>query len=302
MFARLARMSLGVLLVPALAVLAGCAGRPSAADYAAYQDRLLSKGKLRVEAAAADAPFDAADLARNYERVALNREADSTRPGGDDNLRPSPLKRWVGPLRYQLRGSGVTAADRAEAAQVMGRIAELAGIDVAEADGESGANFLILITTPEERDRVIAGLEKAAPRFARTFEFWRQRRGLICVADNLFAPENPNLLVGAMVVIGAETGGLLRRSCLHEEIVQALGLANDHPEVRPSVFNDDGEFALLTRHDELLIRLHHDDRLSPGMTAEEAMPVVRRIARELAPRGGPDGAPGIAAAMTAESE
>lgn len=124
---------------------------------------------------------------------------------------------------------------------------------------------------------------------------------MICVADNLFSPEDPNLIIGALVVIGAETTGLLRRSCLHEEVVQSLGLANDHPEVRPSIFNDDGEFALLTRHDEHLIRLHHDDRLAPGMTAAEAMPVVRRIARELAPGTAPDTAPGVAAAMT-ESE
>jgi hypothetical protein len=47
--------------------------------------------------------------------------------------------------------------------------------------------------------------------------------------------------------------------------------------VRPSIFNDDGEFALLTEHDEHLLRILYDPRLKPGMTAEEAMPLVRRI-------------------------
>ena len=269
------------MILTAAAALAACAGRPTAEDYAAYENSLRAKGKLRVTTVAADAPFDAADLARNFERVSLNREADATRPGGDDNLEPTPLRRWEGPLRYRLRGGAVMPADRAEVASLMARIARLTGLDIAEA--EDGANFLILITTPEERDRVAAGLAESAPRFAQTFRYWRERPELICVADNIFLRDHPYRIGAAMVVIGAETRGLLRRACLHEELAQALGPANDHSAVRPSIFNDDGEFALLTHHDELLLRIHYDPRLAPGMTAAEAMPIVRQIARELVP-------------------
>lgn len=281
MSARVAIAARAALLIAAGAVLAACADRPTAADYAAYETMLRAKGKLRVETVAADAPYDAAILARNFERIALNREAESTRPGGDDNLAATPLRRWHGPLRYRMHGDGIRPEDRAEVADLMDRIARLTGLDIAEA-GED-ANFLILITTREERDRVTAALERTTPRFAETFTFWRHRPELICIADNLYLRENPYLIGAAMVVIGAETQGLLRRACLHEEIVQALGLANDHPDVRPSIFNDDGEFALLTRHDELLLRMLYDDRLEPGMRTAEAMPVVRRLARELLP-------------------
>ena len=83
--------------------------------------------------------------------------------------------------------------------------------------------------------------------------------------------------------IGAEATGVLRQACLHEEITQALGLTNDSPTARPSIFNDDQEFALLTRHDELLLRILYDDRLEAGMSPEQAMPVARKIADELAP-------------------
>ena len=65
--------------------------------------------------------------------------------------------------------------------------------------------------------------------------------------------------------------------------MQALGLGNDHSEVRPSIFNDDEEFALLTRHDEYLLRILYDPRLKSGMTAEEAVPIVRQIIREMRP-------------------
>ena len=289
----LVRTALACALVVACAALAGCAGRPSASYYAAYQRDLLAKGRMRVDYVAADAPFDADDLARDFRLVVLNREADSTRPGGDDNLRPSPLKRWSGPLRYRLAGSAVTATDRAEVANLMARISRLTGIDTAKARQE--ANFVILITTPQERDAVAARLRKVSPRFAANFNFWRRHPALICIADNLYARDNPNLISAAIAVIGSETTGLLRRACLNEEIAQALGPANDNSKVRPSVFNDDGEFALLTRHDELILKMLYDKRLVPGMTAKEAMPIVRRIARELVPDAR---APAIAAAMS----
>jgi hypothetical protein len=70
-------------------------------------------------------------------------------------------------------------------------------------------------------------------------------------------------------------------ACIHEELAQGLGLANDDPQARPSIFNDDEEFALLTGHDELLLQMLYDPRLRTGMTAAEAAPVVREIAAEV---------------------
>ena len=64
-----------------------------------------------------------------------------------------------------------------------------------------------------------------------------------------------------------------------------MGLANDSPTARPSIFNDDEEFGLLTRHDELLLRMLYDPRLRTGMTIDEATPIVQTIAAELV--GGP---------------
>ena len=68
-------------------------------------------------------------------------------------------------------------------------------------------------------------------------------------------------------------------------MAQALGLLNDGDDIRPSVFNDDEEFALLTRHDELLLRILYDVRLRPGMRPAEASPIVDRIITELRPEG-----------------
>ena len=64
-----------------------------------------------------------------------------------------------------------------------------------------------------------------------------------------------------------------------------MGLPNDSPTARPSIFNDDGEFGLLTTHDEMLLRILYDTRLTPGMTESEARPIIETIAAEL--MGGP---------------
>jgi Protein of unknown function (DUF2927) len=91
--------------------------------------------------------------------------------------------------------------------------------------------------------------------------------------------------VQALILVKAETSGLLRESCAHEEFAQALGPGNDSDAARPSIFNDDGEFALLTEHDALILRVLYDSRLRSGMRRAEAMPIARRIIAELRPEG-----------------
>ncbi len=88
-----------------------------------------------------------------------------------------------------------------------------------------------------------------------------------------------------MAFVRAEHPDLMRRSCFHEEMAQGMGLANDSPAARPSIFNDDDEFALLTTHDEMLLRMLYNPRLRPGMTPDQARPIASEIAAGLI--GGP---------------
>lgn len=256
----------------------GCMSRPGGAFYSTYESMLVQDGLLRTETAPADAPYSVRDLVRNFERIALRKEANAAIAGGDSNSTPTSLRRWVGPLRYRIDGSAATAADRTEISWLMQRIATLTDLDVRESSAD--ANFLILLTTPEERDRVGAELANKHRRFAVAFDYWRHDGRLVCIADREVDSSNSNRIIRAIAVIGSETTGVLRKSCLHEEIVQALGLSNDHSDVRPSIFNDDAEFALLTKHDEALLRILYDQRLTPGMTAQEAMPIINQIVRD----------------------
>jgi hypothetical protein len=202
------RAAPSAIVISALVLVTGC-GRPSADDYAAFEAKLRGEGLLRTETAPEDAPFDADDLVRNFERIALYHEAEITRPSGEGNWESNPLQRWYGPLNYSLFGNAVTQADRTEVALLMDRIARLTGLEIAEADGES--NFRILITTPEEREAISAELAQFVPTLAQTFDLWRGSTRLICVANILFSHENKNLIADGIVVIGSETSGVFHR-------------------------------------------------------------------------------------------
>ena len=71
----------------------------------------------------------------------------------------------------------------------------------------------------------------------------------------------------------------MRDACYHEEIAQGLGLSNDSDLARPSIFNDDEEFALLTTHDEYLLRMLYDTRMPLGADPATARPVAAELAR-----------------------
>lgn len=258
--------------------------QPSPNEYALYEAALRAGGSLRTDIDPTDAPFSNADLLTNFNRIALHHEADIERDGSEENSVPNRLGRWEQDINYRLVGSGVTPETAVEVREFARRLEGLTGRSFRPA--EKDINFLILITDPDERPQVVTMLDELMPALGKSFDRWRRSQSLICVATNLYRDKADDRIVFGMVMMGSELGPLMRSSCLHEELVQALGLGNDHSEVRPSIFNDDEEFALMTRHDEYLLRILYDPRLKSGMTAEQAMPIVREIIADLRPDDG----------------
>lgn len=262
---------------------AGCAAPPGAYErYAALEDWYLQNGFLRLDTDPADAPLDRETLARNFEIVAFNTEfADGEELV--EALTPSTLTRWSGEVTWRLLGAAATAADAEELAALTARLSAATGLTLREAQEDETPRMLILVLGPRDRAALARGGENGPATPAPLIEAWAEDDRFPCVGILLekrrTGPEEGRR--GAMVLIKAETRGRLRRACLHEEVTQSLGLTNDGPGVRPSIFNDDQEFALLTRHDELLLRVLYDPRLSVGMTAEEGMPIVRRILADM---------------------
>lgn len=271
-----------LLAAGALAV-AGCVADYSKRyrDYAVY---LQNDGFLRTETAPVDAPFSNADLERNFLRIALNREYRRDGAALVQTETPSPISRWTGPVRYRIAGGGSTPEDHREYAAFAQRLGALTGLEVSEV--EEAPNLSILILSPEERASFVAALEEegAAERMPLIID-WANDVRYPCVGQVGYRDSETGRITGAMIVIKSELEGVFRRSCIHEELAQAMGLMNDDDAVRPSIFNDDQEFAYLTEHDEFLLRILYDPRLAPGMTAEEVRPILAGIIAEIRPEG-----------------
>ncbi|MFN3955245.1 MAG: DUF2927 domain-containing protein [Pararhodobacter sp.] len=257
--------------------------------YRGIEAERLAAGLMRRDSGEQDAPFSASILARNYIDIALHDEY--LRSGGRFRARATAaeLRRWPVPVEYRLEfGASVPAAMRsADHAQVAGLVRQMAQASghpmrLLPPGSTSGGNFHVLVLSEAERraigprlEALIPGIDASVIRLVTDMP-----RETFCLAL-AFSRDGTAAYTEAVAIIRAEHPSLTRLACYHEELAQGLGLANDSPRARPSVFNDDQEFALLTRHDLLLLRLHHDPRLRPGMREAEARPIVLQIASEL---------------------
>lgn len=252
--------------------------------YAQVQQVLLSQGMLRTDAGDG-VGVNARALTENFMRIAL---FDEYRRGSGGFVREeteSRLRRWEGPVRVGVRfGSSVSAerqaTDRARVASFVARLAQVTGHSIFMDDRTP--NFFVYVVSEDEREALGPEIKATLPGLSPTdiAGITSMPRSTYCLVYAL-AADNSSAYTRAFAVIRAEHPDLLRLSCLHEEMAQGLGLPNDSPRARPSIFNDDEEFALLTDHDEALLRILYDPALRPGMTAAEARPIVENLARRL---------------------
>lgn len=255
--------------------------RALSAYYKRVEQNLLIRGLLRPEGGGPDAPFDDEALVRNFERIALAQEFTSVDPSLIADETPSALRRWTAPVRIEtVFGPDVPSDVRTEDAMLIegyvARLARITGhpIRTVRADG----NFRVMILTEDERRvvgptlrRLIPGIGKMEVETIETLD--RAAYCLVITSD----PDNDGVITRAVAIVRAELPDALRLSCFHEEIAQGLGLGNDSPSARPSIFNDDDEFGRLTAMDEELLRLLYAPELSPGMARDEAIPIVRDL-------------------------
>jgi len=253
--------------------------------FAKVQADLLSAGLLRTDGGGADTPFTDRMLAENFIRIALYDEYARTAAGPVERLSESRLRRWVAPVRVGLRFGAsvpaqVKATDTARVASYLARLSQITGHPIRLDD--AAPNFWIYIVDEDERRALGPVISRALPSLSpgEVASVTGMTRSTYCLVYAL-SEGNSGVYNRAFAVIRAEHPDLLRLSCIHEEIAQGLGLANDSPRARPSIFNDDEEFALLTGQDELMLRILYHPLLRPGMTEAEARPIVQSLTSRL---------------------
>lgn len=266
--------------------------RPSAesqalrAYYAQVQATMLSRGLMRTDGGRRDAPYNARILAENFIRIAMYDEFTNTSAGYVQRETESILRRWQAPVRVSLRfGASMDparqSAERDRVAAYLARLSQATGHPIRLVDGTG--NFIIYMVDEDERRALGPEIATAMPGFSANeiAAFTSMPSSTYCQVS-VVSDSATGVYQRALAVIRSEHPGLLHLACLHEEIAQGLGLPNDSPRARPSVFNDDQEFALLTPMDEAMLRILYNPALRPGMTIAEARPIVEALARGLA--------------------
>jgi len=255
--------------------------------YSQLQADLLAQGLLRTDGGGRDTPFGARELARNFELIAFFDEYERGAGLRASSGRPVPLRRWTQPVRVNVEfGPSVPAKQRRQDQQTVtdfaNRLARATGHPVGM--GAIQPNVHVLFYSEDDRDLLPQRARQLVPGISAgaLSVFTNLPRQIHCfVMAFSGGGSETHVYRQAIMVIRTEHPDLLRDSCVHEEMAQAMGLANDTPRARPSIFNDDDEFALLTRHDELLLKMLYDPRLRPGMTLDQARPIIAQMAEEL---------------------
>lgn len=253
----------------------------ASAYYAQVQQVLLKEGMLRTDAGE-DIRVSADALTENFMRIALFHEFTRSRTGIVRGETETPLTRWNDPVRVSVNfGASVPAdkqaTDRARISSYLDRLSRVTGHPIGI--DETAPNFWIYVVSEDEREALEPTLRDLNLEIRSDVieTITRMPQTTYCNVFGLSGSDTHTYKY-AVAVVRAENPDLLRLSCFHEEIAQAMGLPNDSPRARPSIFNDDEEFAFLTDQDENLLRILYSPELRPGMTAAEARPIVYSLA------------------------
>lgn len=254
------------------------------AYYAQMQAALLRDGLLRTDPGA-EIPLSADTLAANFLKIALYDEYRRDATGFVPQETVSELRRWEIPVRIGLRfGASMPRdrqdTDRARMASLVARLSLVTGHPMVMDD--THPNFWVYIVSEDEREALEPQIRAVLPGLSPgdIAGITQMPRSTYCMVYAASAGGD-GAYTQAFAVIRAEHPDLLRLSCMHEELAQGLGLPNDSRKARPSIFNDDEEFALLTDQDEMLLRMLYSPDLHPGMLVAEARPIVMALARRI---------------------
>lgn len=256
--------------------------------YAAAEAQIRAQGGMRTEYFPADAPFSRENLATNFMRIALFDEYTTQNGRYVAREAPSNLRRFDLPILVRVvNGDSTTEAaaqfNQAQVASFTRRLARITGHDIRYADDGERANMVLFFLNRAEQPDMARQLGRYVTAPPKEVEdvFANSGNDLLCGAFSLSQRRAPDSYRAAVILIKSEHSEAQRSACIQEEMAQALGLTNDSRSARPSIFNDDEEFASLTKHDELLLQILYDSRLHSGMSAEEVSPLLPAIINDI---------------------
>jgi len=186
-------------------------------------------------------------LINQFHQVAFTGEYDGMHPRGR-------IIKWTGPLRLHITGIGSsTYFDEVE--RFAGTLAQLTGTRIQLVNDRNWANVRINMLSKRQMAYI--------------------RPDQDCYAEVRFH-ETGFSIEQADVHITADDP-VMRKHCIHEELTQIMGLTNDSTLQDVSIFNDFSRQTRLEREDRIMLVALYQPEIRPGMTVEQAMPLVGRI-------------------------
>ena len=257
--------------------------------YTRVQDSLINAGLLRQERSLKNAPSTPTKLARDFAEIALRSEYGGSLGASGSGSR-KPVMRWEVPVKMNVVfGSSVAPDQRLQDQRAivnyMKRLSKITGHPVTQTN--KGSNFHVLVVNDAERKSLATTLRKMVPNLnsASIRAVERMKPNHFCMVIASPYADRKNGYQSVVAIIRAEHPNMMRTACIQEELAQGMGLPNDCHYARPSIFNDDQEFGLLTQHDERLLRMLYHPALTSGMPRKDAIPLLKHIAAQVASRG-----------------
>ena len=254
--------------------------------YSRLEERKLSVGLLRQDSGGADTPFDLDKIIEVFEKLAFYNEYNISDNKLLPNASPVSLGKWKTQVNISPRfGDSVSIKqkeqDKIEISNLLSVLSEATNHNIKLTD--KNTNMYIVIGNQKEivelTNEISLVLEEFDPK--RIPIIAKLPRDIHCMAMTSVSSHQSSEIESALVIIRSELPDLMRKACFHEEIAQSLGLTNDSHLARPSIFNDDDEFATLTKLDKILLKILYDKRLKSGIVRNEAAQLVKQIASEV---------------------
>ena len=254
--------------------------------YEMLEKRKLSFGLLRQDGGGDDTPFDSEAIITSFQQLAFYTEYNVS----NNKLMPSAssvnLAKWKSDIIISSAfGSSLSSKkiekDLANIIAVSDILSKATGIQINFSNQNPNMHIIVgnEAELPELINKISLNLSDFDPKIFPVIS--KLPKDIHCITlTALKSKLNPEI-VSSLVIIRNELPKLLRKACFHEEMAQSLGLSNDSHLARPSIFNDDDEFATLTEFDEILLKILYDERLETGMTLRNSSEILRTIANEI---------------------
>lgn len=255
--------------------------------YNRLEERKLSLGLLRQDGGGTDTPFDVEDIVEAFEQLAFYNEYKI----GENQLLPNTdmvnLGKWNSTINISMRfgNSVATKQKKKDLLDIHNLLLILSEATKHKMKiSNKNINMYIVVGNQKEVAELTSKIGANLPEFdpKRIPIITRLPKDIHCLAMTSMSAGPNSEIKSALIIIRSELPKLMRIACFHEEIAQSLGLTNDSHLARPSIFNDDDEFATLTRLDKILLQILYDNRLKSGISKQNSFQLVRQIAKEIA--------------------